>query len=97
MLLFAYQVFAQSADPTKPFSYSVSSSSKTVKKAELVLQTIVESGEEKRVVINGQLLSVGDRILQYKLAKITSRYALLSSPEKNMKLSLFSLVVVKSK
>jgi MSHA biogenesis protein MshK len=90
-------VVAKSVDPTKPFNLSVSSAANMTNNNALILQTIVESGEHKSVVINGQLLMLGDQIRQYTLSEITDHYVLLSSSEKNIKLSMFSSVVAKSK
>ena len=84
---------AQAADPTKPFTLPTQSVSKAVKKNALVLQTIIESNDKASVVISGKLLQLGEQIRGYKLSKITSNYVMLSSPEKNLKLSLFSSVV----
>jgi MSHA biogenesis protein MshK len=90
-------VVAKSVDPTKPFSSNVSSAKSVVNNNALILQTIIESGEHKSVVINGQLLTLGGQIRQYTLSEITDHYVLLSSSEKNIKLSMFSSVVAKSK
>jgi hypothetical protein len=97
LIINSFSAFAQSSDPTKPLGFVANSTASKVKHNELTLQTIVESGEAKRVVINGQLLKVGDKIRQYQLSEITSSYALLSSPEKDLKLLMFSTVVAKSK
>lgn len=88
-------VQAQSADPTRPFSFHNTESQSVAKKNSLVLQTIVEHGKKKSVVINGKLLNIGEQISQYKLATIAEGYVVLSSPEKDLKLSLFSNVVAK--
>lgn len=90
-------VVAKSADPTKPFNLDVGSVNSTTNNNALILQTIVGHGEQKSVVINGQLLTLGDKIRQYTLSEITHHYVLLSSSEKNIKLSMFSSVVAKSK
>ncbi|MDO6444744.1 hypothetical protein Q4493_03040 [Colwellia sp. 1_MG-2023] len=90
-------VNAESVDPTKPLNFNLGSVASVVNKNALVLQTIVENDGQKSVVINGQLLSLGDQIRQYTLSEITKHDVLLSSPEKNIKLSMFSSVVAKSK
>lgn len=97
LLVSSVSVDAKSVDPTKPFNLSVSSTENVINNNALILQTIVESGEHKSVVINGQLLRLGDQIRQYTLSEITEHYVLLSSLEKNIKLSMFSSVVAKSK
>lgn len=84
---------AYMTDPTKPLSYSANTSAKVIEKEELTLQTIVERENTKSVVISGQLLSVGDKIEQYELIKIENNSVVLSSPEKKLKLSLFSSVL----
>lgn len=97
LFLFCSTVKAQSADPTKPLNIMNSSVTNVTQKDALNLQTIVANGENKSVVINGQLLNIGDQIQQYKLSKITRNYVVLSSLEKDMTLSLFKSVVVKTK
>ena len=88
---------AQAIDPTKPLNFIGSSTTNVNVKGQLNLQTIIASGENKSVVINGQLLNLGEQIQQYTLSKITRNYVLLSSPEKEIKLSLFKPVVAKTK
>lgn len=97
LLISSASVEAKSTDPTKPFNLNVSSSANVINNNALTLQTIVGNGEHKSVVINGQLLKLGDQIRQYTLSEITDQYVLLSSSEKNIKLSMFSPVVAKSK
>ncbi len=89
--------YAQSKDPTRPFVSGESNNMVTRAKGQLVLQTIVEQGDTKRVIINGKLLNIGDQISQYKLQKIANNYVVLSSPEQELTLSLFSTVVAKSR
>ena len=97
LLISSVSVNAKPTDPTKPLNLNVSSTANVVNNNALILQTIVESGKRKRVVINGQLLMVGDQIRQYTLSEITDHYVMLSSSEKNIKLSMFSSVVANSK
>jgi MSHA biogenesis protein MshK len=97
LIITSVSVNAKSVDPTKPFNFNISSVASVANNNALVLQTIVENDGQKSVVINGQLLSLGDQIRQYTLSEITKHGVLLSSPEKNIKLSMFSSVVAKSK
>lgn len=83
-----------SVDPTKPLMFGTGhQTSQVIAKQELTLQTIIERDNKISVVINGQLLNVGDNIEQYKVITIEGSSVLLSSPEKNLKLSLFSSVL----
>jgi len=95
LLLFALFSQAKSVDPTKPFSFSGNVTTKAIVQDSLVLQAIVEQGEKKIAVISGKVLHITDPISQYHLSKITKNYVVLSSPEKNLKLTLFSPVVAK--
>jgi len=99
-LFSAFTVSAQNVDPTKPLSKggypSISHTGKTTK-AELILESIVHGYEVHTAVINGQVLKVGDSILQYKLVAVNNTSVVLRSAEKRLKLSVFSGVVVKSK
>jgi len=101
IVLFAtFSASGQNVDPTKPLSAgSFSSNSKAGKatKEKLVLESIVHGFEVHTAVINGQVLKVGDFILQYKLVAVNNTSVVLRSAEKSLKLSVFSGVVVKSK
>ena len=95
-----FLVSAQNNDPTKPLSASGFSSitkAQAATKAELILESIVHGVEVHTAVINGQVLKVGDFILQYKLVAVNNTSVVLRSAEKSLKLSVFSGVVVKSK
>jgi hypothetical protein len=99
-LLANFSVNGQNIDPTKPLSSnsfsSVSKTGKTIN-AELILESIVHGSEVHTAVINGQVLKVGDSILQYELVAVNNTSVVLRSAEKRLKLSVFSGVVVKSK
>jgi len=98
LLVFLFiEVKAESIDPTRPFGHEVLLGGKLVSNEALVLQTIVEQEESQRVVISGKLLNIGDQIGEYKLIKISTNFVLLTSPERDLKLSLFSSVVTKLK
>ncbi len=90
-----FSLSAQSADPTKPFHHTAQSASKAKKQQQLVLQTIVAQGQQKSVVISGKLLNTGDQIGVYQLTEIANDYVVLTSPERELTLSLFSSVVAK--
>lgn len=99
-LLNSYSVNAKDVDPTKPLSGSVFSSNSTTGKtteAELILESIIHGFEVHTAVINGQVLKVGDFILQYELIAVNNTSVVLRSAEKRLKLNVFSGVVVKSK
>jgi len=89
---------AQPTDPTRPLQYTESQSSAVKKQqGQLVLQSIIGQGNNKSVVISGKFLTLGKRIGTYQLAEIGGNFVVLSSAEKDIKLSLFSSVVAKSK
>jgi hypothetical protein len=100
VLFVTFSVNGQDVDPTKPLSIGGFSSSNKPGKAtaeKLVLESIVHGFEVHTAVINGQVLKVGDFILQYKLVAVNNTSVVLRSAEKSLKLSVFSGVVVKSK
>jgi hypothetical protein len=81
-------------DPTKPlWGSKVLQVSKA--KSRLVLQSIISNGEVKKVIINGKILKVGDRVSAYKVTAIKAKSVKLSSADKNIELTLFSNAVVK--
>ena len=91
-LIIACGVAAQSVDPTRPLDGSQISSSYTSLSNELVLQSIITNSQEKRVIISGQLLMLGQHINQYTLTKISDKEVTLSSQENSIKLSLYTSV-----
>lgn len=93
--MFSGQLIAQEADPTRPLSGASKVIDKNVKQA-IQLQSIVDDGEHSTVIINGQVLKVGDRIEQYQLEQINKNNVVLSSTDKRLELSLFSAIVAKS-
>ncbi|MBA6232106.1 MULTISPECIES: hypothetical protein [unclassified Colwellia] len=100
LLLIPFEGDAQDIDPTKPLSgsgFSSKTSAEAAKKAELILESIIHGFEVHTVVINGQVLKVGDFIHQYELVAVNNTSVVLRSAEKRLKLSVFSSVVVKSK
>ncbi len=75
-------------DPTKPlFGTQVSSQTKVWSR--LMLQSIFKAGNTRKVVINGEILSQGDSILEYKITAIKAREVVLDSEEKHLVLVLF--------
>lgn len=92
-ILLPFVAFGQSVDPTRPLIGASTNSSKTVQKNELILQSIISGNEDKRVIINGKLLKEGQRINQYTLLKINDNNVMLSSSEKQLKLSLYQQVI----
>ena len=100
LLLISFGTKAQDIDPTKPLSgtrFLSKIPAEAAKKAELVLESIIHGFEVHTVVINGQVLKVGDYIHQYELVAVNNTSVVLRSAEKRLKLSVFSSVVVKSK
>ena len=83
-----------SVDPTKPL-FGGSSSKQATKRTPLVLQSIMEVGEHRKVIINGKVLKLGDKISSYKVTAITSKTVVLNSAQQRLELSLFSSAVTK--
>ncbi|GLX77873.1 hypothetical protein tinsulaeT_12130 [Thalassotalea insulae] len=94
LMIFAWGSHSQSVDPTRPLSASYQGATTQKQFSQYVLQSIIDSGQRKKVVINGKLMSLGDRIGQYQLSAIKDNSVVLSSPDKELAMSLFSPVVV---
>lgn len=92
-LLQTLSVSAQQADPTRPFGVQASVNHNTEKKSALVLQSIIQSKQVKKAVINGKLLNVGDKYKGFELVAINSKGVVLQSSQGRMELSLFSGVI----
>ncbi len=98
MLLLPLTVRGQQVDPTRPFGAIGSSAfSSGEKKDGLVLQSIIQSQQSKKALINGKVLVVGDVYKGFELIAINSKGVVLHSPQGRMELSLFSGVIAKSK
>ncbi len=98
LFLLPLAVNGQQVDPTRPFGISASSSySDDEKKNDIVLQSIIQSQQLKKAVINGKTLIVGDVYKGYEVTAINSKRVVLHSPQGRMELSLFSGVIAKSK
>lgn len=97
LLLLISPVFAgQGLDPTKPL-IGTSTKITKVEKSTLVLQSIIAREQSRKAIINGKTLIVGDRIGLYELISIDAHGVVLSSPQRELKLSLFSTAVTNSK
>jgi len=99
LLLFLSQyVNGQQVDPTKPFgAVASSSSSDSEKSTQLILQSIIQRGGNKKAIIDGKVLNVGDKYKGFELITINSKGVVLDSPQGRMELSLFSGVIANSK
>lgn len=86
-------------DPTSPIAGSVIHSVAEQVSADLVLQSIIKNSQGKNIkaIINGKLVSVGDSVSIYKVKSITNGKAILSSPDAERTLKLFSQAVVNYK
>ena len=88
---------SQQVDPTKPCDAVASSSgSSSEKSTRLTLQSIIRSDGNKKVIIDGQVLNVGDKYKGFELIAINSKGVVLDSPQGKMELSLFSGVIANS-
>lgn len=87
----SYSNTPRGLDPTKPL---FGSKQATVVKVgnKLALESILRSGSSATAIINGKALKVNDNIGEYRLTKINNDSVVLSSPEKEVRLSLFASV-----
>jgi hypothetical protein len=86
---------SQQVDPTRPFG-AVASANSIEKRATLVLQSIIQSKNKKKAIINGQVLNVGDKYKGFNVIAINANGVVLDSPQGRMELSLFSGVIANS-
>lgn len=96
-LLFAFFTMSNSfanSDPTKPFAGG-STSSVGPQQVELVLKSIIHGDGIHTVIINNQLMKVGDSIGEYKLIAVNNNSVILRSNEERKKLFLFSNAIAK--
>jgi hypothetical protein len=91
----AAESYAKNIDPTRPFTGKKSSSSVVKKQSKLELQSIIEQGQQRKVIINGTILKKGEHIEGYQVVKISSKNVHLQSSERRLTLSLFTKVLSK--
>jgi len=98
MLFLPQYANSQQVDPTKPFGavVSVSTTNSNEKIKTLVLQSVIKSNNNKKAIINGQVLNVGDKYKGFALIAINPNGVVLDSPQGRMELSLFSSVIANS-
>ncbi len=96
ILLLPQYVSSQQVDPTKPFG-AVASGGRDKKDTALVLQSVIQSNNHKKAIINGQVLNIGDKYNGFELIAINANGVVLDSPQGRMELSLFSGVIANSK
>lgn len=91
--------FQSSHDPTRPLSNQGNKGFAKVASSGLVLQSIIKNsqGQTVKAIISGQLVAVGDSVSIYKVKSITDGKAVLSSPDTERTLKLFSQAVVNYK
>ena len=76
-------------DPTKPL-FSNTQTNTVKSKSRLILQSVIKRNNKLSVVINGKLLSEGDKISTYRVSHIKENQVSLISEDKQLLLSLFS-------
>ena len=96
LLLLAQVAHGQQADPTRPFG-AVASDNSRENKATLVLQSVIQSDNSRKAIINGRVLNIGDKYNGFELIAINANGVVLDSPQGRMELSLFSGVIANSK
>lgn len=82
------------SDPTKPLTGG-NHSFIDPQKVELVLKSIIHGNGIHTVIINNQLMKVGDAIGEYKLIAVNDNSVILRSNEERKKLFLFSNAIAK--
>jgi len=88
---------SQQVDPTKPFGAVAAAPSKSNEQStRLVLQSVIKNNNNKKAIINGQVLNVGDKYKGFALIAINANRVVLDSPQGRMELSLFSSVIANS-
>lgn len=85
----------QGADPTRPLVPGLAAAA-IKNKGDIVLQSIIRKEQVHKAVINGEVVSKGDSVNEYRVVEINSSSVLLKSEENQLKLSLFSGVVFSS-
>lgn len=85
------------SDPTKPFGTRGNSNvgGVTVENKKLILESIIHGDGVHTVVINGELLKVGQYIGEFKLVAVNDKSVVLRSEEERKKLFIFSELIVK--
>lgn len=86
---------SQQIDPTRPFGALASANSGS-KATALVLQSVIQSDNKRKAIINDQVLYIGDRYNGFELIAINANGVVLDSPQGRMELSLFSGVIANS-
>lgn len=89
LCLFMIASVAAEVDPTRPLSGNYQLSSNSQHKGELRLQSIVTSAEQRKAVISGQSVKVGDTIGKYQVKQIVKNKVVLFSSERVIELELF--------
>ena len=97
ILILPLSVSSQQTDPTRPFGATAAVSQGSDSKSALVLQSIIQSNQSKKAMINGEVLTVGDKYRDFELIAINSNGVVLQSSQGRMELSLFSGVIANSK
>lgn len=93
LLLQAFIASGQQTDPTRPFGAVASVNQSGEKKSVFVLQSVIQSNDMKKAVINGQVLNLGETYKGFELIAINSKGVVLQSSQGRMELSLFSGVI----
>jgi hypothetical protein len=83
-------------DPTRPLSGSKNANSEIRNSKNLILESIFHGSHGEKthvVVINGKTMKVNDTIGEYRLVAVNDESVVLRSPEKRLKLHVFSSVI----
>ncbi len=82
------------ADPTKPefaqpAEISVVANAESPTTATIPVLSVIQIGQRRSAVINGQLVKVGDRVANYLVKQIDARHVVLQQGDQQLVLKLF--------
>ncbi len=92
--LLSFGTFAQSADPTRPFTYQGNKAGENSPE-KLVLESIIHGDQIHTVIISGKQMQVGDSIGEHRLVAVNDDSVVLRTATERLKLYVFSGVIVK--
>lgn len=87
-------VLAKGSDPTKPFGYQAAGGV-DVSQGQLILESIIHGDKIHTVIINSQIMRVGDYIGEYRLVAVNDGSVVLRTETERLKLYIFSSNIVK--
>ena len=101
--VYSTTINAQQVDPTKPLNSAAialnsdTSLQNTGETEQLRLESIIVKNNKTKAIINGKFVTVGDKVGEFKIEKISVNSVNLTSTDRNITLSLFTDVLKTSK